>query len=64
MRMSNEDYDLMLGCILENITAPSPTASPQAGKGAAPGKKKSKTKGSILLKSTSDDFYGVSVAVL
>lgn len=48
--MSNEDYDLMLGCILENITASSPNATPQAGKGAAPGKKKSKTKGSVLYK--------------
>lgn len=44
--MSNEDYDLMLGCVLENITASS-AQNTGAGetKGSAPGKRKSKTKG-------------------
>jgi len=46
MRMSNEDYDLMLGCILENIVA-SPSNDAAAGNESAKkqqGKRKSKAK--------------------
>ncbi|ODN02737.1 Vacuolar protein sorting-associated protein 13A [Orchesella cincta] len=54
MRMSNEDYDLMLGCVLENIVVSPPSDGNAAAKGSQSGKRKSKVKSVDVEKKESD----------
>ncbi|CAL8090191.1 unnamed protein product [Orchesella dallaii] len=65
MRMSNEDYDLMLGCILENIVASPPKdgyTSSESTKGSQSGKRKSKAKSVEVDKKDSEGSMRTLVA--